>query len=245
MLLSFEDGPLLTAVPCGRETRIHTGNLQSRKSILDAFQSLSGFEGRTEWFWMVIIGFVNVCSARCGLRELANTSASRTPWGNASYGTFWLEFLNSKKWISFPVTGWTLQCSLFSPKASKFPGSICSPTVAHRSCSPCLYEVFIFPGGTLDRKASGGVEWGTWWMVSFITTAPVTTCWRYRWWPHVIYTVTQQLKMLTQPHAVSEGGIISLPCWHLWRGQHCICIVQHHSDPNPQQVHQSYFQKAI
>lgn len=116
MLLPFEDGPLLTAVPCGRETRIHTGNLQSRKSILDAFQSLSGFEGRTEWFWMVIIGFVNICFAWCGLRELANTSASRTPWGNASYGTFWLEFLNSKKWISFPVTGWTLQCSLFSPK---------------------------------------------------------------------------------------------------------------------------------
>lgn len=125
----------------------------------------------------------------------------------------------------------------------KFPGSICSPTVARRSCS-CMRssssqeerwteKLLEEQNGILDVS------------ILFITTAPVTTCWRYRWWPHVIYTVTQQLKMLTQPHAVSEGGIISLPCWHLWRGQHCVCIVQHHSDPNPQKVHQSYFQKAI
>lgn len=67
MLLSFEDGPFLTAVLRGRETWIHIGNLQSRKSILDASQSLSGFEGRTERFWMVITGFVNICFARCGL----------------------------------------------------------------------------------------------------------------------------------------------------------------------------------
>lgn len=143
------------------------------------------------------------------------------------------------------VTGWTLQRSLFSPRASKFPGSICSSILAHRSCSPCPHEVFIFPGGMLDRKASGGAEWGTRWMVFFITTAPVATCWRCRWSPHVIYTMTQQLNMLTQPHAVSEGGIISLPCWDLWRGQHCICILQHHNDPKPQKLHQSYFQKAI
>lgn len=40
-----------------------------------------------------------------------------------------------------------------------------------------------------------------------------------------------------QPHAVSQGGTISLPCWYLWWGRHYICALQHHGDPTPQKLH--------